>query len=480
MVTAVSGPLQHRDMKRALAVLAALTAPVGLVHADVQGNVADAPANPLVTPWSRAQPTYVVVDPGLPTFTGDGVSAVENNVIYLNNCKPNGCQLSPGGENAHTNRSSIIDATSTVQPYAYSDDNWAQVVECVKRTYAPFDVEIVTERPATAGYHMAIAAGRPTDVGFQNGVGGVSPFSCGFITGGISFSFANVYGGSVDDICWTVAQETAHSWGLDHKFDNRDPMTYLQSGPSRKVFQNEAGACGEFSARGCQCGGSTMNSFREILDTFGPSAPTPPTVEITTPAAGARLAAEFPIRAEATDDIAISKVELRIDGRLINTLTAAPYVWNAPTALANGNHIIKVTAYDIASTPTSTQLTASIGKPCGGSGDCPGDGQVCVEGRCVAGSGVDGGLGTTCVGNSDCLSGQCGGDGTGAAYCVEVCNPDEDGCPGDFGCIPAGDGGVCWPGAGDDGGCAASGSGGGLSLLALALGALVIPRRRRR
>ena len=66
----------------------------------------------------------------------------------------------------------------------------------------------------------------------------MSPFSCGYIPNAISFTFANIYGGDVDEICWTVAQETAHSWGLDHKFDNRDPMTYLPSGPSRKMFQN--------------------------------------------------------------------------------------------------------------------------------------------------------------------------------------------------------------------------------------------------
>ena len=33
----------------------------------------------------------------------------------------------------------------------------------------------------------------------QNGVGGVSPFTCGYIPNAISFSFANIYGGNVDD-----------------------------------------------------------------------------------------------------------------------------------------------------------------------------------------------------------------------------------------------------------------------------------------
>jgi len=82
----------------------------------------------------------------------------------------------------------------------------------VRATYAPFAVQIVTERPSSGNYHMAIVAGTPQNVGEQNAVGGVSPYTCGYIPNAVSFSFANIYGGSVDDICWTVAQETAHSW----------------------------------------------------------------------------------------------------------------------------------------------------------------------------------------------------------------------------------------------------------------------------
>lgn len=467
-------------MKRSFAVMAALTAgTVSLAHAEVQENVADAPSNPLATPWSRPQPTYRFIDPGLTGLIGDGVSAAVSNVIYLNNCKPNGCQISPGGDNSATNRSSIPEQASTVQPYAYSDASWQQVVDCVKQTYAPFDVQIVTERPAAGGYHMAIVAGRPTDVQMQNGVGGVSPFSCGYIPNAISFSFANVYGGSVDDVCWTVAQETAHSWGLDHKFDNKDPMTYLQSGPSRKIFQNTAGACGEFNARQCQCGGSTMNSFQDIMATFGSSTPTPPTVAISAPRDGDKVDAGFPIRADITDDVAVSRAELRIDGNLVSTLMAAPWVWNAPTTLGDGNHIIKVTGYDIGNTPSEMSITITRGQPCGDADDC-GGGETCVEGRCVASSDVDGGLGTTCANNAECKSGQCGSDGAGNSYCVEVCTPEANGCPSGFGCIVAGSGGVCWPGAGDGGGCNAGSNGAGVSFLGLGLGALIVTRRRRR
>jgi MYXO-CTERM domain-containing protein len=470
-------------MKRTLAVLLTMGM-VSTAAADIQQNTSDSPDNPLATPWSRPQATYRLQDPGLPVYRGpDAVHAAPgfSNVIYLNNCKAGGgCQISPGNANSLTNTSGIPSQPSIVQPYAFSDANWAQVVECVRQSYAPFGVEIVDQRPASGDYHMAIVAGRPQDVQMPSGVGGVSEFSCGYIPNAISFSFANIYGGSVDDICWTVAQETAHSWGLDHKFDNRDPMTYLSTGPSRKVFQNEAGPCGEFNARNCQCGGNSMNSFVEILQTFGGSTPTPPTVRITAPADGeSGLASSFPIRADATDDIQVNKVELRIDGQLVSTLSIPPFVWNAPASLKQGNHTIEVTAYDISLTPAADRVIASIGAACTAAADCGGT-DTCVDGRCVAGTGVDGGLGTECVGNEDCASNQCGADAEDNHYCVENCDPANEGCPSGFGCVATGpETGVCWPGAGDDGGCSSGGNTTAPGLIFLGIVALLITRRRR-
>jgi hypothetical protein len=471
-------------MKRQFALVALTLGMGSIANAETQANVEDAPQNPLATPWSRPQATYRFIDPGLVTNIGDdgnNVEHVANNVIYLNNCKAtNGCQVSPGGENSSQNRSSIPDQASTVQAFAYSDTVWNQVVQCVRETYAPFNVQIVTDRPTTPGYHMAIVAGRPQDVQMQSGVGGVSPFTCGYISGGISFSFANIYGPDVDEICWTVAQETAHSWGLDHKYDNKDPMTYLQSGPTRKAFQNMAGPCGEFQSRGCQCGGSTMNSYQAILSTFGPSGPpTPPTVAITAPANNATVDAGFPVRADIMDGQGVSRAELYIDNTKVATVSSAPWVFNAPATLSQGNHLVKVIGYDIGGAAGEATVTVTIGHPCDSDHACSDSTNACVDGRCVPGTGVDGGLGTACTNNADCVSGQCASDGT-AMYCVETCNPESDGCPGDFGCIQAGTGGVCWPGAGGGGGCSTGDPTGGVIFLGFGLGALVITRRRRR
>lgn len=482
-------------MKRTLVLSIALTAGlgslvVGNARADVQRNYDDAPENPLATPWSRPQPTYLIQDPGLPTLTGDAVHASPqfSNVIYLNNCKPNGCQINPGNNNSTANpiTSTIPDQPSVVQPFGYSDAVWQQVVQCVKATYAPFGVQIVDQRPTSGNYHMAIVAGRPQDVQMQSGVGGVSPFSCGYIPNAVSYSFANIYGGDVDEICWTVAQETAHSWGLDHKYDNRDPMTYLSSGPSRKTFQNEAGPCGEYNARSCQCGGSTMNSYDAIFKTFGGSVPTPPMVKINEPADGATVLPMFSIKVTATDDIGVTKGELKIDGQLIATstkLTQGQFVWTAPASVGQGKHKISVTGYDVANTPTTVEINVTLGSACEIPADCDKDTDTCVDGRCVPGNGVQGGLGSSCVMNSDCASGQCAADDQGEAHCVELCSIAANACPSEFDCISTGNGdiGVCWPSPEDGGGCATSGNSGAPGLLlALGVGLAAITRRRRR
>ena len=468
-------------MKRTFALIALTVGMVSIANAAPQANIGDAPENPLATPWSLSRPTYRFVDPGLTNVAENGVALATSNIIFLNNCQPSGCTISPGNENAAANKSSIVDQASQISAYTGSAASWTQVVSCVKATYAPFNVQVVDQRPASGVYHMAIVAGRAAEAGMQQGVLGVSPFTCGLINGGISFSFANEEAGNIDDICWTVSQETAHSWGLDHKFDNKDPMTYLQSGPSRKSFQNTDGSCGEYNARACSCGGSTMNSYKAVLATFGPNGPpTPPTVMIQKPANNAHVDAGFGITATAMDDISVSRVEAYIDGTKLQDITTPPYAWNAPSTIHEGNHVIKVIAYDIANTPAEQSVNVTYGTPCDDSHACAGT-NVCVDGRCVAGADAPNGLGVACSGNTGCASNNCASDGT-QSVCVESCTPGNHGCPDGFGCAPAGTGGVCFPGyddGGSGGGCNATGGNGSL-LLGLGLGALLITRKRRR
>ena len=93
--------------------------------------------------------------------------------------------------------------THSTTAFQGSDAVWEQVVQCVKQAYADFDVQIVTDRPASGNYHMAIVAGYSSDVGESDGVMGVSPFTCGYIPDAISFTFANEEPTNLYDLCWT-------------------------------------------------------------------------------------------------------------------------------------------------------------------------------------------------------------------------------------------------------------------------------------
>ncbi len=413
-----------------------------------------------------------------------------SHVIYLNDCKPNGCTLHSGYDDSTTDTSSIPNGTANVTAYQGTDAQFQAIVQCVQQTYAPFNVQIVTTRPpAGTNYHMAIVAGYAADVGESQGVLGVSPFTCGYIPNSISFTFANEEPNNMYDLCWTVSQETAHSWGLDHKYDDKDPMTYLQTGPQWKQFQNAAGACGEYSARNCNCtydqtGNTQENAYAVIMATVGPNAPdtTPPTVSIVSPMDGATgLMAGFQVTANVDDNIGVQSADLKIDGTLFKTLGNGPWAWTTPSNLGQGTHHLEVVGKDIMGNTASATADVTIGHACSMASDCTTSGDVCVDGHCVAGPGDQGGLGTMCMQNSDCASGQCGDDGMGDKYCVTSCDPTKNACPSGFSCNDTGGGnGVCWPGADNgSGGCNTNGSNGAVALV-LGLGVVLITRKRKR
>ena len=225
----------------------------------------------------RPRGGYIVADPDLIEFA-EPVDRADpqnhsSNVIYLNGCFNEGdCTFSPGFDSSISNASSIIDQTSTLSAFDAGPTAWAAVVECVKNTYAPFNIEITDVDPSPAPHFEAVVAGYPQEIGMDSGVGGVAPFGCGIINNGVTYSFANLYGGYVPEICWTVAQESAHAFGLDHENLCADPMTYRYDCSDNKTFQDFAAPCGEFEDRECYCGGATQNSFQRITSHFGEAA----------------------------------------------------------------------------------------------------------------------------------------------------------------------------------------------------------------
>src|SRR5262249_2064272 len=76
---------------------------------------------------------------------------------------------------------------------------------------------------------------------------------------------------------------------------------------------------------------------------------TPPTISITSPVSGARVSGNVSVYVNTTDNVAVVKVELYVDGSLSSSSTTSPFTtkWNARKA-ASGAHTLQCKAYDAA------------------------------------------------------------------------------------------------------------------------------------
>ncbi len=449
-----------------VAILAAVLGLGAAAHADT--------TKPLVVWQNRVIPADT-------TGGVDGAIALTtvSHKLYLNDCMPSGCVVTPGTDSSLTDRSSIPQTTVTLSAYPHGTEHWNKLVQCVRDTFAPFDIEIVTTNPgSTVSHHEVMIGGSDTQLNPQLSAGGVAPYiSCNAQrNNGLSFVFPATTS-DLNYLCGAVVQEASHVWGLDHELNAKDPMTYLDLG-SLKRFQNDSAKCGEElnAPRSCRCGGPTQNSFRYMNQTFGLTAGlADPTLEITTPRDGAWVKPGFPIGAVMTSPLDTLSAQIKIDGMVASTLAMAPFVINAPTTVPAGAHTIAVAASDAGDRMVTAMVSVNVMSSCAAGESCK-DGTHCLGGLCYPGSNVAGGLGADCQGNGDCISNSCASDGS-ESKCVAACDAGNV-CPSGYDCVGADSGqGVCWPASG--GGCSTSG-GGSPAYLLVGLGALVLSLRRRR
>ncbi len=433
--------IRHHGRMRSLPTFAALFSLLaGLSVADTA--MAETP--------NSSQEEPIVFGKGGITITPDPsridvrpVGSHTSNIIFLNRCV-GGCTINPGFGDSRENTSSILGGTAFISEFSHDDETWDEMVRCVKLVYEPFDIQITDVDPGSASHFEAIVAGTDDEAGFS--ADGVAPAVCGIANNAITFNFANQMN-SVDRMCWTVAQETAHAFGLDHEYLCSDPMTYRNDCSGTKFFQDVDAPCGEGGPRSCSCTGfSTQNSFRRIRDHFGTGALTPPTVEMRRPAAGATVRPLFPIEVAAEDNIAVKTVEFVVNGTVVNTLTSPPYVINAPEGLT-GTINVQVRATDNLGTPSApVSVEVVMGDPLSE-------------------------FGATCEFNEDCITRMCAqADGKGT--CTQSCEltAETDTCPSGTGCLDVGGNGICWETSGSEsGGCQTGGTSGALSGLFLVL-----------
>lgn len=187
--------------------------------------------------------------------------------LYLNR---DGGMVTGGWDDAARGVSSVAMGEGDVRIPAYrgGDRRWRQVVACVEDRFRPFAVDVVTARPATAGYSMIMVGGEPGLFGYPDSVGGVAPYNGEVMRGAIGYVFSDNLGDDVESTCTSIVHEAGHTFGLDHAYVCEDPMSYLW-GCGEKRFQDVDAACGEGEARACATGEPTQNSYRHLARVLG-------------------------------------------------------------------------------------------------------------------------------------------------------------------------------------------------------------------
>lgn len=416
-----------------------------------------------------------------------------SNTLYLERCR-GGCTITKGaGTDARNNSSSIpANATSTLSEYisaagvpgAASDDEWNAVLACVRDVYSPYQVFVTDQRPTEGTYHMAIVAGVPSQVGLGDDILGIAPLSsdCSPIDNAISFSFANHHARQdpqrVFNVCWTVAQESAHAFGLDHTFEFldgtstcSDPMTYRTDCGGQRFFRNFRARCGENQPRDCRCG-PFQNSHAKLVEVFGAATARTeaPTVSLTLPQNDVALGAVA--GGTAGSQRGVAHVDLFLNGSKWAEVKGAPYGVNgqplaATFAIPVPSSVPGPSKYDVVARACDDigNCTDSIVVPsfkgsaagCTTDSDCA-DEQTCDQGYCrwPAASGA---LGDECTYSQFCLSNLCTGT-SDLTICTRTCTTLQDDCPSGLHCVAnGGTDGVCF--VEDSGGCCSATDGPG-------------------
>ena len=272
-------------------------------------------------------------------------AVAQSRVIYLNHT---GALLRPGDNDSTTNTSSIVQ--QQVQVPAWNTD--ARDLGRHRRRASAICVavrcQVVDTDPGNVPHIEAIFGGSPTQVGLPSNVGGVSPFTtdCSIIENSIVFTFtAAIPNITSREACEIMAQEVAHSYGLDHELLASDPMTYLSYNGNR-AFQDQDVSCGEYQSRQCGINGSvcraTQNSVQLLLARVGQGDAIAPVLMWSTPSDGETVAPGFSVDAAGTDNVAVTGATLLVDGVEAGTQPGAgPFSFATASTLADGPHTLE-------------------------------------------------------------------------------------------------------------------------------------------
>jgi hypothetical protein len=198
-------------------------------------------------------------------------------VVYLHR---DGLLLESGEvDDARTNRSTtryvhgIDRGPIRVSSYPGSDAEWSQVAACVAHGLAPFDVQVVDERPPEGDYLMVLFGGTSAGIAHDSPrerLWGLSMGGCQPRRNGIVHVFSETIGANPIANCSVALHEIGHAFSLEHVELAADPMS---PGSLATTFVDRSAPVGSHSEEPWSCGHASQNSYRRLLELLGPAPP---------------------------------------------------------------------------------------------------------------------------------------------------------------------------------------------------------------
>jgi hypothetical protein len=170
----------------------------------------------------------------------------------------------------------------TIPRFGGGDRVWAATVGCVKQHFAPFQVDIVDQRPRGSDFITAVVGGKASMLGLNDRTtNGVGPYDGSVLRTATVHVFSQVGTGERDvaNLCAVAAHEIGHALGLDHSYTCGDVMSYFNDQCGTQRFLDTEGPCGESASRDCANGDETQNSFQRLAQNVGLRGGAGPKVE---------------------------------------------------------------------------------------------------------------------------------------------------------------------------------------------------------
>jgi hypothetical protein len=220
---------------------------------------------------------------------GTGAEESESPAALIVVLSFDGETLTPGtADDPATNRTAILSpgvANAVIPPFDASvidairprHEVMADLAGAVADLFAPFDVEVRTDRPSGGDYALVVLGGAAADIGAAHGISALAQLDCHNAAGFSSVAFVftgepNIFAGltyheRIGRAAALVASSVGYGLGLEPVTDCPDVMANPFVCGSQRFTESEI-PCSQGSpqARDCLCGGTTQSSARRLDD----------------------------------------------------------------------------------------------------------------------------------------------------------------------------------------------------------------------